>query len=153
MTSLYEISNEYQTALNIMNDMDMSQEEINDSLAAIEGEFEVKAINCIRVEKNMAADIDAISIEIKRLTDKKKAKVIIPEEEEEQKGLKDEIQLLKDQIKAKERELRKEEFHDLAMDKIDAIEKAVTQNRNYMSKLYNFTKALEEKFNLLTSAT
>jgi len=73
MTSLYKITEEYQEALNMMTDMEMSADEIKDSLSALTGEFETKAINCIRVEKNMAADIDAISNEIKRLTDKKKA--------------------------------------------------------------------------------
>ena len=70
--NLYEISTEYQGAFNAMQDMELDAETIEDSLAAIKGEFEDKAINCIKWEKGIAGKIAAIDGEIKRLQGMKK---------------------------------------------------------------------------------
>ncbi|MCP4487789.1 MAG: siphovirus Gp157 family protein [Gammaproteobacteria bacterium] len=71
--SLYEISTEYQEAFNTLQEMGLDADDIADSLAAIQGEFEDKAINCIKWEKGIGGKIDAIDAEIKRLQVRKKA--------------------------------------------------------------------------------
>ncbi len=72
--SLYEISKEYQGAFNTLQEMWwLDADEIADSLAAIKGEFEDKAINCIKWEKGIGGKIDTIDGEIKRLQARKKA--------------------------------------------------------------------------------
>ena len=70
--NLYQISNEYQSAFNDMQSMDLDAETINDSLAAIKGEFEDKAINCVKWEKGIEGKLSAIDTEIKRLQAMKK---------------------------------------------------------------------------------
>jgi len=75
MTTLYELSIEYQAAFNNMQDMDLDAETIKDSLSAIKGEFEEKAINCIKWEKGIAGDIAVIDEEIKRLQAMKAASI------------------------------------------------------------------------------
>ncbi len=70
--SLYEISTEYQEAFNTLQEMGLDVDDIADSLAAIQGEFEDKAINCIKWEKGIGGKIDTIDAEIKRLQARKK---------------------------------------------------------------------------------
>jgi hypothetical protein len=55
--------------------MDFDKQVINDTLEAIEGEFEEKAKNIGFVNANMAARIEAIDSEIKRLQAMKKVEV------------------------------------------------------------------------------
>ena len=70
--NLYEISTEYQGAFNAMQDMELDAETIEDSLAAIKGEFEDKAIACVKWEKGIEGKIATIDGEIKRLQSMKK---------------------------------------------------------------------------------
>ena len=70
--NLYQISTEYQTAFHDMQEMDLDAETISDSLAAIKGEFEDKAINCVKWEKGIEGKIATIDTEIKRLQAMKK---------------------------------------------------------------------------------
>ena len=72
MSKLYELANEYNEAFATMSEMGMSQDEIADSMVALEDELAEKAVNCIKYEMNVKSDIDAIDVEIKRLTNKKK---------------------------------------------------------------------------------
>lgn len=71
MTQLYKITEQYKS----IQTMDFDKQVINDTLEAIEGEFEEKAKNIGFVNANMAARIEAIDSEIKRLQAMKKVEV------------------------------------------------------------------------------
>lgn len=73
--NLYQISNEYQSAFKDMQSMDLDNETIEDSLAAIKGEFQDKAIACVKWEKGIEGKVQAIDVEIKRLQEMKKVTV------------------------------------------------------------------------------
>lgn len=79
MTQLYKITEQYKS----IQTMDFDKQVINDTLEAIEGEFEEKAKNIGFVNANMAARIEAIDSEIKRLQAMKKV------EANKQEALKD----------------------------------------------------------------
>jgi len=70
---LYEITSEFQTAMKTMEEMELTPEEIKDNLAAIEGEFETKAIDSIKWLRTLDGNIATLDIEIKRMQEMKKA--------------------------------------------------------------------------------
>lgn len=70
---LYEMTQEYNQLLEMMNDPDASPEAIQEVLSSLEGQIEQKAENIAKVIKSMEADIEAISNEEKRLQAKRKA--------------------------------------------------------------------------------
>ncbi|MCP4493109.1 MAG: siphovirus Gp157 family protein [Gammaproteobacteria bacterium] len=72
MATLYELTDEYTSALKDMESSGFDAETITDSLSVIADEFETKAVNCIKYEKSIDSDIGAIGEEIKRLTAVKK---------------------------------------------------------------------------------
>jgi DNA polymerase II small subunit/DNA polymerase delta subunit B len=76
MTALYEISKQYQelAALADAGDEDLAKA-LSDTMEAIEGEFQEKGKALAMVTLNMDGDIDAISAQIARLTDRKKMMV------------------------------------------------------------------------------
>lgn len=69
---LYELKEEYEQALSAMEGLD--QETIEDSLAAIKDEIDVKAENCARWLKGVESEVNEIDLEIKRLNQMKKTR-------------------------------------------------------------------------------
>lgn len=79
MTQLYKLTEQYQS----IQSMDFDPQVINDTLESIEGDIQAKAQNIGFVNANMAAKIEAIDHEIKRLQAMKKV------EQNKQDALKD----------------------------------------------------------------
>ena len=74
---LYEIAENYRVFLELVSDTDnelsLDDQVVNDTLEAIEGEFEVKAVNTAAILKNMQAEADAIAEAMKSMAARKKA--------------------------------------------------------------------------------
>ena len=71
MTNLYELSRDM---LALQNEPDIPEEAIRDTLEAMEGEFNDKAVAVIKTCSNVEGDIEAIDSEIKRLQKRKQVK-------------------------------------------------------------------------------
>jgi trehalose-6-phosphatase len=72
---LYEIANTHNQAFLEMADMeDLPEEVINDTLEALQGSFNDKAISVAAFFMNMDADIQAMKDAEKRIADRRKAK-------------------------------------------------------------------------------
>jgi hypothetical protein len=71
---LYEIANDYLALMQAIDDEEIPEEAIADTLEAITGEIEVKADNVACLLKNIDADVKAIKEEEKRLAERRKAK-------------------------------------------------------------------------------
>lgn len=72
---LYELTNEYQTILNMIDEeTEFPAEAIADTLEAITAEIEVKADNIACMLKSLDAEIAAIKSEETRLSDRRKSK-------------------------------------------------------------------------------
>lgn len=71
MTSLYQISRDYQAVLELE---DMSPQAIRDTLEGIGGEFNDKAVNLVMYTFNVNSDVLQIEAEIDRLKAIKRAK-------------------------------------------------------------------------------
>lgn len=67
MTKLYELTGNMKE----LETLDLDSETMNDTLEAIQGEFNDKAIAILSFTENMNSDIDALSNEIKRLHGRK----------------------------------------------------------------------------------
>lgn len=65
--TLFELTAEYQTLLNFMEDPDVDPQALEDTLEGLSGEIEDKADGYGRVIKQVEADRDAIAVEIARL--------------------------------------------------------------------------------------
>ena len=72
MSTLYELSEQYQELLSMALDPDIDEEAIADTLEGLEGEIEDKADGYAKVMRNLEADASAIKAEIARLTERKK---------------------------------------------------------------------------------
>ena len=72
MSTLYQLSEEYQELLSMALDPDIDEEALADTLEGIEGEIEYKADGYAKVMRNLEADASAIKAEIARLTERKK---------------------------------------------------------------------------------
>ena len=72
MSTLYQLSDEYQELLSMALDPDIDEEALADTLEGIEGEIEDKADGYAKVMRNLEADASAIKAEIARLTERKK---------------------------------------------------------------------------------
>lgn len=72
MSSLYQLSEEYQELMSMALDPDVDPEALADTLEGIEGEIENKADGYAKVMRNLDADASAIKEEIARLTERKK---------------------------------------------------------------------------------
>ena len=68
---LYEITGEMLQLLEMAEEQELDQETINDTLESVEFEFEEKADGYAKVIKNLEGDMEAIDIEIKRLTERR----------------------------------------------------------------------------------
>lgn len=71
---LYEIANDYLALMQAIDNDEIPEEAISDTLEAITGEVEVKADNIACLLKNLDADIVAIKAEETRLAERRKAK-------------------------------------------------------------------------------
>ena len=71
MSKLYELTGQLKELENMEGDEDFALA-IRDTLEAIEGEFNDKALAVSRVALNFDSDIEALDVEIKRLQDRKK---------------------------------------------------------------------------------
>ena len=69
MSNLYELTNNYETVLNMLYDEDTDEQMILDTLESIEGEIEDKADGYAKIIKELEAKRDARKAEAKRLTD------------------------------------------------------------------------------------
>lgn len=67
MTTLYQLSANYRE----VQDLDLPEECLADTLESIEGEIEGKAENLLAVVRNLDADTQALDTEIKRLQTRK----------------------------------------------------------------------------------
>lgn len=70
--TLYEVVQDYITIQHMMEDPDLDPQTLADTMESIEGELEVKAENYAKVIANLTADLNAIKVEIDRLTERKK---------------------------------------------------------------------------------
>ena len=71
MSKLYELTGQLKELENMEGDEDFAIA-IRDTMEAIEGEFNDKALAVSRVALNFDSDIEALDVEIKRLQDRKK---------------------------------------------------------------------------------
>lgn len=71
MATLYELTDIYDTVMNMLYDEDVDQQTILDTLEGIEMEFEDKADNYAKIIKNISSDVEAIKAELDRLQARK----------------------------------------------------------------------------------
>lgn len=71
--TLYELTSEYLDLLAMLEDPDIDEQVISDTLEAIGGELEVKADGYARVMRQMDADAKAIKAEEERLANRRKS--------------------------------------------------------------------------------
>ena len=72
MANLYELTNNYETVLNMLYDEDIDEQMKLDTLESIEGEIEDKADGYAKIIKELEARAKAREEEAKRLTNSKK---------------------------------------------------------------------------------
>lgn len=72
--NLYEITNDYLALMSAVDNGEIPEEAIADTLEAIEGEIEIKADNIACMLKNLDAEIAAFKVEEARLAERRKAK-------------------------------------------------------------------------------
>jgi len=70
---LYELTNEYNSALTTLTDSDFDLQTINDTLEGLKGELEIKAKNVAAFIENRKAEIDAVKAASKKLADRAKS--------------------------------------------------------------------------------
>ncbi|MBR2388166.1 MAG: siphovirus Gp157 family protein [Clostridia bacterium] len=71
---LYEVANDYLALMQAIDNDELPEEAIADTLEAIKGEIEVKADNIACLLKNIEADITAFKAEESRLAERRKVK-------------------------------------------------------------------------------
>lgn len=72
MGTIYDITGDFLTLLEMAQDGDISDEVLADTLESVEMEFEDKADSYAKVIASLSDNVDSIDKEIKRLTEKKK---------------------------------------------------------------------------------
>lgn len=72
MSNLYQLTNNYETVLNMIYDEDVDEQMILDTLEGIEGEIEDKADGYAKIIKELETRRDARKAESKRLSDSAK---------------------------------------------------------------------------------
>lgn len=72
MSTLYQLTGEYQELLSMALDPDIDPEALSDTMEGIEGEIEDKADGYAKVMRNLEADVSAIKAESTRLAERKK---------------------------------------------------------------------------------
>lgn len=73
MTQLYKLTGQLKELEILVSKEEVPAEQVEDTLKVIEGDFEEKAINIIKVVKNQQPSIDAMDNEIARLNRMKKS--------------------------------------------------------------------------------
>ena len=73
MTTLYELSDEYQVAQNRLVELDFDEQTIADTLEGLAGDLEAKAINVGMFIRNLEASADAIKEAEKQMADRRKS--------------------------------------------------------------------------------
>ena len=73
LPSLFEIASQYSQAFLSMADMDIDQQTIDDTLEALEGELEAKAINIAAFCRNLEAEAAMVEDAEKAMRDRRKA--------------------------------------------------------------------------------
>jgi len=71
MTALRTLSHDYQGVMALAQDPDLPAQALADTLEALEGEFNEKAVALVHALINTDSDVSAIDIEIKRLQGRK----------------------------------------------------------------------------------
>lgn len=71
MSTLYDLTNDFKTVLDMAQDPEIDPQAIADTLEMIEGDIEYKADGYAKVLKELNADVEKLSVEIKRLTERK----------------------------------------------------------------------------------
>ena len=75
MTNLYEMTSQMIGLKRLIDDGEMDEQALADTLDGLEGDLKVKAENLLGYVANVGSDVDAIDAEIKRLTGRKKVMV------------------------------------------------------------------------------
>lgn len=88
MTEIYELTNNFLTIQEMLEDPERDPEILADTMEAVEGELEYKAENYAKILKNLDGRVEALENEIRRLMSRKKST------EDSIKFLKGEIQLM-----------------------------------------------------------
>ena len=70
--NLYELTADYLKLQSMLEDPEVDQQAVTDTLEAMDFAIEDKADGYVRVIKNMQGSVDAIKLEIDRLTEKKR---------------------------------------------------------------------------------
>ena len=73
MSNIYELTQDFLTIQEMMEDPELDPQTLTDTMEAVEGELEIKAESYAKIMKNLEGDIEALENEIRRLTSRKKA--------------------------------------------------------------------------------
>lgn len=73
MSTLYELTEQWETVADMFYDGETDEQTIFDTLEAIEGEFEDKAVNFAKLIRNVLADAEALEKEEKRIYARRKS--------------------------------------------------------------------------------
>ena len=68
MSNLYQLTNDYETVLNMLYDEDIDEQMVLDTLESLEGDIEDKADGYAKIIKELESKADARKQEAKRLT-------------------------------------------------------------------------------------
>ena len=71
--TLFELTENYKNILDLIENDDVPKEVVEEALNSLSDDISVKCENICKLIKTINGDIDTVSAEIKRLTDKKKA--------------------------------------------------------------------------------
>lgn len=97
MSNLYELTNNYETVLNMLYDEDVDEQMILDTLESIEGEIEDKADGYAKIIKELLGDAEKIKVEKQRL-------------DARQKSFENKAKLLKDNLQNTLKQIGKPKF-------------------------------------------
>ena len=67
MTALFELTNEYRALADKLNDLELDQQTINDTLDGASGDLEEKIINTAKYYRNIDADAEKIEEAAKQM--------------------------------------------------------------------------------------
>jgi len=71
---LYEIANEHQAAFDLLVSMEeLTQQEVEDSMAALDAEFEAKVLSCAKYLRGMEAEAEAIKQAERNMSERRKS--------------------------------------------------------------------------------
>lgn len=73
MSNIYELTQDFLTIQEMMEDPELDPQTLADTMEAVEGELEIKAESYAKIMKNLDGDVEALENEIRRLTSRKKA--------------------------------------------------------------------------------